>query len=128
MGKYPKSVIVNDGTGVSGLKTKGGNPGAVFKHLQSYPVEEGLHFWWSPQSRLGTNKWMLNIRNKCNGGDQWICSLHEILLYLLIICSLWCYYFPPKKSDLDCQLIREEWRCSSGSSLRGMGKLSLSFP
>lgn len=56
MGRYPKSVIVNDGTGVSGLRTKGGNPGAVFKHLQSCPVEESLHFWWPPQSRRGTNK------------------------------------------------------------------------
>lgn len=80
MGRYPKSVIVNDGTGVSGLRRRGGNPGALFKPLESYHMEEGLHFWRSPQSRPGTNKWMVNRRNKCHRGDQWTRSLHDILL------------------------------------------------
>ena len=80
MGRYPKSVIVNGGTGVSGLRRRGGNTGALFKLLESYRMEEGLHFWRSPQSRPGTNKWMVNRRNKCHRGDQWTRSLHDILL------------------------------------------------
>lgn len=80
MGRYHKSVIVNGGTGVSGLRRRGGNPGALFKLLESYRIKEGLHFWRFPQSRPGTNKWMVKRRNKSNIGDQWTYSLHDILL------------------------------------------------
>lgn len=47
MSSCPKSVIVNDGSGVSGLRIKGFNPCAFFKCLQSYPLHSG-HPWGGP--------------------------------------------------------------------------------
>ena len=50
-------------------------------------------------------------RNRCDGGGgtRGLAAFMRYCFYLPIICSLWNYYFPPKKSDLDYQLIREEF-------------------
>lgn len=144
MGRCPKSVIASNGTaGVSDLRTKVGDPCALFKHLQSYPMEEGSHFWWPHRADLGLTSghcggW--TQRNRCSGGDQWTSSLHE-RMYLLVICSLWNYYFPLKESDLDYQLIRRmellRWKQAEGHEwvkplfsprLEGLFSRSLGLP